>query len=297
MSEMGILFLPSGPGLNSGPAKGYLEDLFRRTGPTLLWNEPSATRGDSVPAGDAPAWKNLVNSLVAAARSFTAPYVIVTESYGSILAEVLYAELTKQGLQSGVAGILHTPPTLDLYRVFRAVLRMGEADFHASGDEDRARRMAELSRAVDADPRIDSPALFSGVGLAFESPALMTHYFRTIDTLMRWAGGLGGPGCAPEPEMRDRILRGMGMNRVSLRTTFAPDVPTFVCAGGHDPYESLDAFALAVAAARAVPTRKRPLEWIAFPELGHYPYADAFADWERTAWRPFLALVQNPGRA
>ncbi len=293
MSQMGVLFVPSGPGLNSAPAREFLAPIFERTGRTVFWNEPSSFRGNPPPPGDLPAWENLVASLAASARSFTSPFVVVTESFGSLLAEALYRELAMTGDANRIAGFLHTPPTIDLLHVFRRSLEMGQDDFAELGDAPRLERMKRLLAELERDPRIDSPALLEGVVLAFESPKIMTHYFRTQDSLMRWAGAFGTPESAPEPAMRDRILRGMGAANAPLRTTFAPDVPTFVCAGDHDPYEPLSVFAGLVETARKSPGRRSEIVWHPMRESGHYPYADQPEQWESEVWRPFLSLVEG----
>jgi pimeloyl-ACP methyl ester carboxylesterase len=291
MDRIDVLFLPSGPGLNAGPASVFLRELFSASGRAVFWNEPSAQRGEAVESDDRKCWDALVLSLVKAAESFPGRFAIVTESFGSILAEVLFTELQARGHEGRVAGILHTPPTLDLWGVFRSVMKIGEGDFRKSGDTDRLERMLALASRVDSDPRIGSNDLHAGVSLAFESPVIMTHYFRSLEMLGRWASGFGLPGCGPEPEMRDRILRGLGDAKIPLRTTFFPDVPTFVCAGGYDPYQPLSAFESVVDQARQVPGRKTAIVWKAFADTGHYPYADDFAAWESEAWRPFLKMI------
>jgi len=291
MSELGVLFLPSGPGLSSGPAQVFLTRVFAATGKTIFWNEPSVARGDQLPVGNVEIWRNLIRSLVKAARSFTTPFVIVTESYGSLLAERLYEELSAVGEAHRVAGILHTPPTLDLLRVFRTVMEMGIYDFQATGDHVRESQMAEFKREVDLDPRIDSPALLAGIDLAFQSSQIMMRYFRNLESLGRWAGGFAAPGFAPDSEMRDRILKGIGAVGASVQTTFAPDVPTMVCVGGFDPYEKLSSFEDAIAKAMVRPGRKSQIAWAPFPERGHYPYSDELERWVAEAWEPFLHLV------
>lgn len=293
MTKPDILFLPSGPGLNSEPSKIFLEELFALTGRTIFWNEPSALRGDTVVTDDLGAWHGLVDSLVNTARSFSGPFVIVTESFGSILGEVLYAELVKSGEQGRVSGVLHSPPTLDLITVFRKVLGMGEIDFRKRGDFEREARIQALGREVDSDRRIDSAALHQGVTLAFESPEIMLHYFREIETLTRWAGGFAKPGFAPEPDMRDRILRGMGLSGAPTQTTFAPDVPTMICAGAFDPYEPLSAFTDRVAKAQNTPGRKHAVVLEIFSKSVHYPHIDEFEAWRDRAWTPFLEQVRT----
>lgn len=285
MAKMGVLFLPSGPGLNSGPAKLFLAETLEAAGPTVFWNEPSVQRGETLPSDDGALWDGVVRSLERAAATLEGRFAIVTESFGSILAEALYARMGAES-RARVAGILHTPPVLDLLAAFRRVLELGRADFVADGDSVRAARMAAIIGEAEKDSRIDSAALHRGIALAFESPRLMSHYFRSAEILERWASGFGTPGFAPEPEMRDRILRGMAVRNAAATTTFAPDVPTWVCGGGSDPYQTPDDFTRAIRGANRQ-TRRFPVEWRAFPEAGHYPHVDAFARWADEVWRPF----------
>lgn len=289
MGGLGILFLPSGPGLNSAPAKLYLEKTFKVSKKTVFWNEPSTLRGDRVSSDDGKLWDEIGASLVRATETFSGSFVIVTESFGSILAEVLFARL-KPDMQARVAGILHSPPVLDLFLAFRKILELGLDDFKSLGDTERVAQITTLIREVEVDPRIETASLHRGVALAFESPSLMPRYFRTLDTLGRWASGLGAPEFAPDPEMRDRVLRGMGERGAATRTTFAPDVPTWVCGGGSDPYQPIDAFEAAIRAANRN-SRRHPIEWRPFPEASHYPHVDAYARWESSVWVPFWNAV------
>jgi hypothetical protein len=286
----GILFLPSGPGLNSGPARLYLSDLFAETGKTVFWNEPSVQRDDSLPSDDGELWSGLLESLDRSAQALPERFVIVTESFGSLIAEALFTRMAKSGQASRVLGILHSPPVLDLWGAFRTVLNLGAKDFQDSGDTIRSSEMTELIRETDADPSINSPALLSGVALAFESAALLPRYFRSLETLGQWATGFNQPGFAPEPELRNRILNGMRKKGAATRTTFAPDVPTFVCGGATDPYQSLGGFEAAVESTRVI-QRKNRVTWIPFPEAAHYPHVDAFPRWRTEVWTPFLAAI------
>lgn len=279
MGGLGILFLPSGPGLNSAPAKLYLEKTFKVSEKTVFWNELSGLRGDSIPSDNGKLWDEIGTSLVRATETFSGSFVIVTESFGSILAEMLFARL-KPDMQARVVGILHSPPVLDLFLSFRKILELGE----------RTEQMSAFIREVDLDPRIENASLHRGVALAFENPSLMPRYFRTLDTLGRWASALGTPEFAPDPEMRDRVLLGMGARGAAIRTTFSPDVPTWVCGGGLDPYQSTDAFEAAIHNANRS-SRCHPIEWRPFPEANHYPHVDAHARWESSVWVPFWNAV------
>lgn len=292
MTKPDILFLPSGPGLSSGPSRIFLEKLFSVAGKVVFWNEPSALRGDQITSDDLGSWQQLVSSLYDATKAFSGPFVIVTESYGSILAEVLYAELVKKGEHGSVCGILHSPPTLDLITVFETVIQLGEKDFREDGDFVREKRLQAFTQAVKSDRRIDSAALHAGVTLAFESPRILMHYFRHLEVLGRWAGGFALPGFAPEPDMRDRILRGMGLGHAPTQTLFAPDVPTTVCVGAFDPYAPLSEFTERVAKAQAIPGRKHAIVLEAFSDSGHYPHLDEFTVWCERAWKPFLERVR-----
>jgi pimeloyl-ACP methyl ester carboxylesterase len=282
----GILYLPSGPGLNSGPPKVFLESLFRSLAPTIFWNEPSEQRGDSVPSDDGALWRELVDSLVRATDKLPERFVIATESFGSVLAEILYRRLREEGRADRIVGIFHSPPVMEMTKSFRRVIELGAEDFNVAGDSVRHCRLVALQAASAADPRIDSRSLLDGIVLAFESPALLPRFFRSTETLSKWASGFAAPGFAPEPQMRERYLCGIAANRVPAVTIFAPDVPTFVCQGEFDPYHKVMDVHGVVQAANAS-GRKHPIQYLEIKDAAHYPQCDRFDTWRDQAWNPF----------
>jgi hypothetical protein len=237
-------------------------------------------------------WKDLLDSLDRAVAQLPYAVGIVTESFGSLLAESLYSRLAERGEAERIRAILHSPPVLDLYSALRTILGLGQKEFKRAGDVVRGNALQALIDKLDRDPGLGSPSLHAGIDLAFESAEVLRSYFRTDENFSKWLTGFGIPGCAPESKLRDRILRGMDQVGAPATLTFAPDAPTFVCAGGGDPYQKMSDFEAAIAKTRGM-KRRYPVEWHPFAEAAHYPHVDAFPRWRGEVWEPFRKALRD----
>ncbi len=287
----GILFLPSGPGLSSGPAQIYLRPVFEKLGRFHFWDEPTPTRDGIVfPETEGEYWDFLVDSLEKNALDLGERVVVVTESFGSLLAEILYARLRARGLETRIVGILHTPPVVDLNWAFLSASQLAIELFFEQGDSENAAELTTMVERFIEEPtaeRIDV-----AMTLTFGAPGLSEKFFRIPQTLQEWMGGFGQPGLAPEPDMRLRVLNGMRSRGVDRRTLLTPDVPTVVVTGGYDPYQKPSDFSEWIDKANAQP-RVHPVEWKPMPTAGHYPHVDETEAWKREIWDPFFERVSK----
>jgi pimeloyl-ACP methyl ester carboxylesterase len=294
MSELGILFLPSGPGLSSGPAREFLEPILPKYGKTVFWDEPSANR-DEPPAEDPLALcDQIFESLSRAASSLPDRFVILTESFGSILAEAFYARIVQAGrLRSGqkLVGILHTPPVLDLDGSLRHVVKLGAEGLERAGNP-AAGRIREI---LASKAPIDSAEFGEALDLAFTSPDLLPRYFVSTESFAKWANGFSNPRFQPDPVARTKVLRALVAAKLPRMTTFAPDVPTWVFGGAGDPYRAVKDFEEVVVAARQA-KRKDSIEWTAFERSNHYPFVDEPVRWKE-AFERFLQATREADRA
>lgn len=290
-NKVGILFLPCGPGLNSAPAQVFLTPIFRHFGPAIFWDEPSEQRGQIVPDRPKLHWQLILETLEAASDQFDGEFVIVTESFGSILAEALFQRLSEKGKSHRVKGILHTPPVLDLRSSFLKVLRMAERDFLNAKETVRLEFLRRLIMATIKSESLADPSLMEAIVVAFESPKLLPRFFKNIQTLNHWATGFGEAGYAPEPEMREKILKAMNESGHSGKMTFAPDVPTWICTGEFDPYQSLAEIKMAVNGINHRAGRIHPVKTQVLRDVGYYPYADDPDRWEKEVMTPFWQTV------
>jgi pimeloyl-ACP methyl ester carboxylesterase len=284
MSELGVLFLPSGPGLSSGPAREFLGSFLSERGRVVFWDEPSAKRGEPLADSSAEVFTQVIESLVRAANGLPDRFVILTESFGSIVAEAFYDRIVREGrLRSGqrLLGMLHTPPVLDLEASLHFIVGLGAEDLERKGDSATAKRLRET---LNAYPAIESPAFGQALDLAFTSPDLLPRYFATGDAFARWAAGFAKPEFQPDPDTRTKILSAFVAEGL-VTTTFAPDVPTWVFGGVRDPYRAVKDFEEAIESARRTGARTQALEWVSFERSHHYPFVDEPALWEESFTR------------
>jgi pimeloyl-ACP methyl ester carboxylesterase len=294
MSELGILFLPSGPGLSSGPAREFLEPILPQYGKTVFWDEPSVNRGEP-PADDPEALcDQIFDSLRRAVDSLPDRFVILTESFGSILAEAFYTRVIQaEGLRPSqkLMGILHTPPVLDLDGALRHVVKLGGNDLESAGNSAAARIWEILASGA----AVDSAEFGEALDLAFTSPNLLPRYFATMEAFAKWANGFSNPRFQPDPVARTKVLRALVAAKIPRETTFAPDVPTWIFGGAGDPYRAVKDFEEAVVAARKE-KRKHPIVWTAFERSHHYPFVDEPARWKE-AFERFIRTASDDARA
>lgn len=273
---LGIVFLPSGPGLSSGPARGFLEPVFAGRGPYCFWHEPSLKRGDSPSPDPTTRWNELFDSIASAVESLPGDFVFVTESFGSVLAEEF---VRRRGTQIGarrLRGILHTPPVLDLFHAFRTILRRGAVNYR----DDAKPEWADRLEAASAFTRLDDPALFKGLDFAFSHPAVMAAYFRQVEGMAKWMDGFAASAAdAPDNSVRDAILTGLEAAGADVRLRLDSPVLTEVCVGALDPYGPVQPPA-------------NPIRWTIFPDSSHYPYVDQPDLWATEILDPFLARAR-----
>jgi pimeloyl-ACP methyl ester carboxylesterase len=284
MSDLGILFLPSGPGLSSGPAREFLESRLSKHGKVVFWDEPSEKRGERLADSSKEAFQQVVDSLARAARGLPEHFVILTESFGSIVAEVFYDRVVDGGLLrpgQRLIGILHTPPVLDLEASLRFIVDLGADDLERQGSSEAAKRLRE---GLSKNPTIESPEFGQALDLAFTSPELLPRYFATGESFARWAKGFTQPEFQPDPETRTRVLRAFTAEG-RTRTTFSPNVPTWVFGGIRDPYRAVKDFEPAIESARRSGSRTEALEWVSFEHSHHYPFIDEPKLWDESLAR------------
>lgn len=266
MGELSVLFLPSGPGLSSGPAQVFLADVLSARGKVTFWDEPSASRGQRLSADPRALWDSLFESMFHAVDAFTSDFVIVTESFGSLLAEEFARRRRADAAGKRLRGLLHTPPVMDLREAYRSLFR----------------RAGQSGGAVDRKVDLSSPEFARALDDAFADPDLLPAYFASRGTFQRWLDGFAGPGKAPDSAVRDALLT--AVERTGARTTmeFDSEAPSWVCIGGKDPYEP----------ARFRPA-KGPERWIEFADSRHYPFIDEPIRWRDEVLDPFLSRVRR----
>lgn len=294
MDKIGILFLPSGPGLSSGPARVFLEPFFAKNaavGEVVFWDEPSPARGDEIASNSTAVLGQVLDSLEKAAQKLPNRFVILTESFGSLLAELFFDRIVKAGKlrpEQKLVGILHTPPVMDLEAALRLVLSMGAQDLRAQGKAGDAGKLEEM---VSAKLGIGTKEFSDGVDLAFTSPTLLPRYFSSESLFGSWAGGFAEPRFQPDAGVRHRILKAIIDERLPTRTTFRPEVRTWVFAGAKDPYRPTCEFKTAVDAANA--KRLDPIRFVLFENSHHYPFVDETAKWT-PLFEEFLLTCLGP---
>jgi hypothetical protein len=266
MGELSVLFLPSGPGLSSGPAQVFLADVLSARGKTTFWEEPSVARGGRVPADPRALWDSLFESMTAAVDAFGGDYVIVTESFGSLLAEEFARRCRNRASGKRPLGLLHTPPVMDLREAYRTILRRVE------------KREDAEAQALD----FSTPEFRRALDDAFADSELLPSYFSSRHAYAKWLGGFTGPGKAPDAAVRDALLAAVERTGAATAMRFDSEAPTWVCIGGKDPY---------------APARFRPAtgpeRWIEFADSRHYPFVDEPTRWRVEVLDPFLSRVRR----
>lgn len=296
-SDLSILFLPSGPGLNSAPAKLFLQPVFDRLATSFFWNEPSLQRGQIIPDDPRQLWELTLDSLESAVDSLPGKVAVITESFGSVMAEALYARLIEKKKEGRIAGILHSPPVLDTRKAFLKILYVSEFDFRSTGNVALADELRQLITLAQKGSHLADPSLLEAITIAFSSSSYLPRYFREISKIGHWASAFAQEGFAPEPEMRGKVLAAIDAVGGSAKTEFAPDIYTWVCGGEFDPYQTLTEFEQAIHQVNLRPGRKNLVTWIPIAGTSHYPFVDVPLIWERDVLLPFwnecLARLKN----
>ncbi len=268
MTKLGLLFLPSGPGLSPGPARIFLNDTFNRFGESIFWSESSAIPGSLSAMKPREVWDALFESIRKAVEKLPPEFVIVTESFGSLLAEEFIRRHGKK-FPAGrrLLGILHTPPVMNLGEAYRTILlRGGKAPAALTGGE------------ID----FRDPAFILNLDLALANPAVLPAYFRKSEEFAKWAAGFSKPEDAPRPDLRNAILFGMAESGARTEIVFDSNVPTWVCVGAHDPYRPMD-----------FRRDDDGAKWFNFEESSHYPFVDEFPRWVSEVFEPFVRAVKR----
>ncbi|KYG66222.1 hypothetical protein AZI86_03940 [Bdellovibrio bacteriovorus] len=223
---MSLFFIHGGPGFNSQPDRLILSDKLKAQGiPAVFWDEPSAFRPEGTPFVPAQAYTHWRNDLRAALEQ-AKPKLIVASSFG---ARGL-TDLLRLHPQLQVEQILLLGPTMDLGAVFKRMMALSEKDLQSKAP-DVARRLRECR---EGSQNFWDPLMQEGLGLVWQNPLLLTHYFENKETLGVWASVGRDPRFAIDMGSQVAVLNEMA--QIHLPQLFTPlNIPITVLSGASDP--------------------------------------------------------------
>lgn len=223
---MNVFFIHGGPGFNSEPDRVALKDLLSQQGfKVTFWDEPSSLRPQGAVFQSEKAYthwlEDLLRNLIQAA-----PQLVVASSFGAKgLRDLLhfYPDTT-------VGQILMVGPTLNLASVFKRMMSLSEKDLSASSPTlaQRLRECREGSKSFwDA-------LMQEGLGLVWQNPQLLTHYFANSSALSLWAGVGVDPRFGIDMQSQVAVLNDLA--RLQLPAMAYPlSTPVLVLTGSSDP--------------------------------------------------------------
>jgi pimeloyl-ACP methyl ester carboxylesterase len=267
VADLGILFLPSGPGLSSGPAEVFLTEVLSSQGQVAFWSESLAPRAFESGKTSEVLWDTLFESIGVSARGLPNDIVIVAESFGSLLAEE-FVNRSEAFLRTGqkIRGLLYSPPVMDLREAYRIILK----------------RAGETEAIAGASIDLSSPAFLAALDRAMAVPSILPGYFRRPESFAKWAGGFAEAGKVPNVEFRNLILNAIQSLNLPTKMNFSSKLPTWICVGDDDPYR---------------PSRPQPdlghVKWVSFEGSAHFPFVDEPNRWRSEIFLPFLAEIKS----
>ena len=223
---MNVFFIHGGPGFNSEPDRVALADSLKKQGiNATFWDEPSALRPQGPQFRPEKAYTHWLSQLHKALTQ-AAPRLVVASSFG---AKGLI-DLLRLHPDTKIDRILMVGPTLDMGAVFKRMMTISEKDLSSSAPDIAGR----LRECRDGSQKFWDPLMQEGLGLVWQNPQLLTHYFENMDALGKWAGVGADPRFGIDMQSQIAVLTDMATLQLPVLTKpFA--TPVLVLTGASDP--------------------------------------------------------------
>lgn len=223
---MSLFFIHGGPGFNSQPDRLVLSNPLTQQGiKTTFWDEPSSLRPHGSPFFLEGAYAHWLSDLHAALHR-AKPQLVVASSFG---ARGL-TDLVRLHPGLNLPQILMLGPTLDMNAVFKRMMEISEKDLLSSSPDISER----LQVCREESQSFWDPLMQEGLGLVWQNPNLLSHYFRNKDTLALWAGVGSDPLFGIDMQSQVAVLN--NMSQMHFPQLMKPvSTPVYVLAGSSDP--------------------------------------------------------------
>ncbi|NUN04380.1 MAG: alpha/beta hydrolase [Bdellovibrio sp.] len=228
---MNVFFIHGGPGFNSEPDRVALQGALRQQGISgTFWDEPSRLRPQGTAFLQDNAYSLWLEDLHRALTQ-AGPSLVVASSFGAKgLLDLLHLYPDTE-----VAQILMIAPTLNMGAVFKRMMHISEKDLSSSAPA-TAQRLRECR---EGSKSFWDPLMQEGLGLVWQNPNLLTHYFTDDKALRLWVGVGADPRFGIDMESQIAVLADLA--RLRLPALAHPlDKPVLVLTGSSDPVFNQD---------------------------------------------------------
>lgn len=228
---MDVFFIHGGPGFNSEPDRVALANLLAQQEiKATFWDEPSLLRPQGPAFSPDKAYAHWLSDL-RKNLLHAAPRLIVASSFG---AKGLI-DLLRVYPDTKIDHVLMIGPTLNMGSVFKRMMSLSEKDLNTSAPE-TAQRLRECR---DGSKDFWDPLMQEGLGLVWQNPNLLMHYFADVSALSLWAGVGADPRFGIDMQSQIAVLTDLAKTPLPSRAK-PLDNPVLILTGSSDPVFNQD---------------------------------------------------------